>query len=141
MQCIGPSGETHYEVFDFLGAFTNMISVPDWPHHMDPGCMFFLLAGICICLNPYISIHFSALHFHGGDQSLHIHGGTPSLHFHGGSPPMVTMNTTLKGWDLHYVRVDYPQKIMLEGDAQYLLGPAPDNKGMTFTTPEMGLPE
>ena len=108
MQCMGPSGETHYEVFDFLGAFTNVISIPDWPHCMDPGCMFFLLAGICIRLDPYVSINFSALHFHGGDQSLHIHGGTPSLHFHRGSLPMVTMDTTLKGWDSHYVRVDYP---------------------------------
>jgi hypothetical protein len=49
---------------------------------------------------------------------------------------MVTTDTTLKGWDSRYVRVDYPQKITLEGDAQYLLGPAPDNKCMTFTTPE-----
>ena len=123
---MGPSGETHFEASDFLGAFTNVISVPDFPDRMDPGCMFFLLAGICVRLDPYVSIYFSALHFHGCNQSLHIHGGTPSLHFHGGTPPMVTRDTTLEGWESRYIRVDYPQRITLEGDAQYPLGPAPD---------------
>ena len=120
---MGSLGETHFDAFDFSGAFTNVISVPDLPDNMDPGCLFLLLAGICVRLDPYISINFSALHFHGG------------------TPPIVPRGIALKGWETRCNSINYPQKLTLEDEAQYPLVAAPDNKGVIFTTPEMRLPE
>ena len=120
---MGSSGKTHFDAFDFSGAFTNVISVPDLPDGMDPGSLFFLLAGICVRLDPYVSINFSALHFHGG------------------TPPIVPRGIELKGWETRCNSVNYPQKLTLEGEARYPLVAAPDNKGVIFTTPEMHLPE
>ncbi|KIM34732.1 hypothetical protein M413DRAFT_33066, partial [Hebeloma cylindrosporum] len=120
---MGSSGETHFDAFDFSGAFTSVISIPDLPDDMDPGCLFFLLAGICVRLDPYVTIHFSALHFHGG------------------SPPIVPRGYQLQGWETRCNGVNYPQNLTLEGEARYPLVAAPDNKGVIFTTPEMRLPE
>ena len=78
---MGSSGETHFDAFEFSRAFTNVISVPDLPDGMDPGSLFFLLAGICVCLDPYVSINLSA---------LHLYGGTPLI---------VPKGTKLKDWE------------------------------------------
>jgi hypothetical protein len=120
---MGSSGETHFDAFDFSGAFTNVVSIPDLPDNMDPGNLFFLLAGVYVRLDPYMSVNFSGLHLHGG------------------SPPVIPKGMTVKGWETRCNGVDYPQSVTLEGEAQYPLVAAPDNKGAIFTTPEMRHPE
>jgi len=96
---LGSSGGTHFDAFDLSRAFTSVNSVPDLPDGMDPGSLFFLLAGICVRLDPYVSINLS------------------TLHFHEGTPLVVPRGTKLKGWEMRCNSVNYLPKSTLEGEA------------------------
>jgi len=90
---------------------------------MDPGSLFFLLAGICVRLDPYVTINLS------------------TLHFHEGTPLVVPRGIKLKGWEMRCNSVNYLPKSTLEGEARYPVVAALDNKAGIFTTTEMRLPE
>lgn len=123
MEQMGPSGDTHFDAFDFSGVFSNAVSFGDIPDDFHPGCFFFLLAGVYVRLDEFVSVNFSGLHIHGGTSAVAPKG------------------VTLKGWEHRVVSVGYSQSITLEGEARYPLCAGPDNQTPIYITPEMHLPE
>jgi len=123
MEQMGPSGDTHFDAFDFSGVFSDAVSFGDVPDNFNPGCLFFLLAGVYVRLDEYVTVNFSGLHFHGGTSAVAPKGAR------------------LGGWESRLVSIGYSQSVTLEGQARYPLCAGPDNQTPIYVTPEMHLPE
>jgi hypothetical protein len=56
---MGHFGGAHGDPGDSIGAFTNILAVPQLPPGYDPGRFFLLYLGLYVTLHPFVSLNFS----------------------------------------------------------------------------------
>ncbi|KAA1479704.1 hypothetical protein DENSPDRAFT_898846 [Dentipellis sp. KUC8613] len=108
---LGRSGETHVDFRDYLGSYSSMVSLPDYPPHWEPARFEMASLGIFVLLEGVVSLIFSGRHKHRGT----------SLRRPANDPPTP--------WAYRLNLICYPAETVAKGDGIVPLAAFPTPKG------------
>ncbi|KAF8576919.1 hypothetical protein K439DRAFT_1622506 [Ramaria rubella] len=115
---LGPFGGKHVDSKDHPASYTNMIFLSHLPSTYHPGLFFLYELGAYIHLDPFISVNFSGLRFHGGTAPTAPPGERPVA------------------WGYHLTHISYPAHAIIDMSVRQALATLPGGT-ILHITPEM----